>query len=85
MRNYFMHIKNIVLGKLQYSHISCSIGQFLEFEVCMEILCERAFRILDCHTHFHTFFFTLSHSLHTFFTQYELFWPNMGQYYHFGV
>ena len=68
MRNYFMHIKNIVLGKLQYSHISCSIGQFLEFEVCMEILCERAFRILDCHTLPYILFHTFTLSSHIFHT-----------------
>ena len=36
-------------------------------------------------THFHTFFFTFSHTLHTLFTQSEPLWPNMAQSYHFCV
>ena len=33
--------------------------------------------------HFHTLFLTLSHTLHTLFTQSELLWPNMDQPYNF--
>ena len=33
--------------------------------------------------HFHTFFLTPSHTLHTLFTQFELFWPNLGEPYNF--